>query len=122
MAVAALGVASTVLAILLERRREIGVLRALGASRAQVGAVVVWEAGLIGVLGAGLGIAVGFAVSLVLIRVVNLQSFGWTILFSWQSPEVIGAALLALGAAALAGWMPARHAAHMAYLEALADE
>lgn len=122
MAVAALGVASTVLAILLERRREIGVIRALGASRTQIGNMVLWEAGLIGALGAGLGIAVGFAVSLVLIRVVNLQSFGWTILFSWQSQDVIGAALLALGAAVLAGWMPARHAAHMAYLEALADE
>jgi putative ABC transport system permease protein len=122
MAVAALGVASTVFAIVLERRREIGVIRALGASRSQVRRVVVWEATLIGLLGAALGVAVGFAVSVVLIKVVNVQSFGWTIVFSWQAAEVAAAAALALAAAVAAGWIPARHAAKMAFVEALADE
>lgn len=122
MVVAALGVASTVLAIVLERRREIGVIRALGASPVQVRRVVLWEAGLIGLLGSALGLAVGFAVSLVLIKVVNVQSFGWTILFSWRVPEVIAAAVLAVASAMVAGWIPARHAANMVYLEALTDE
>jgi putative ABC transport system permease protein len=122
MAVAALGVASTVFAIVLERRREIGVIRALGASQAQVRRVVVWEATLIGLLGAALGVAVGFAVSVVLIKVVNVQSFGWTIVFSWRMTEVLAAAALALAAAVAAGWIPARHAARTAYVEALADE
>ncbi len=122
MAVAALGVANTVLAIVLERRREVGVLRALGATRAQVGGIVVCEAGLIGVLGSALGVAVGFAVSLVLIRVVNLQSFGWTIGFSWGVTDVIGAALLAFAAAVAAGWFPARHAAGLPFVEVLTDE
>jgi putative ABC transport system permease protein len=122
MIVAALGVASTVLAIVLERRREIGVIRALGASRAQIQRTVLWESGLIGLLGSTLGVAVGFAVSLVLIKVINLQSFGWTIVFSWRVPEVLAATLLAIAAAMIAGWIPARHAANMVYLEALADE
>jgi putative ABC transport system permease protein len=122
MTVAALGIASTVLAIVLERRREIGVIRALGASQAQVRRIVVWEAALIGLLGAGLGVCIGLAVSLVLIKVVNVQSFGWTIVFSWRTPEVLVAALLGLASAMLAGWIPARHAANMVYLEALADE
>jgi putative ABC transport system permease protein len=122
MAVAALGVASTVFAIVLERRREIGVIRALGASQSQVRRVVVWEATLIGILGAALGVAVGFAVSVVLIKVVNVQSFGWTIVFSWRVAEVLAAAALALISAVAAGWIPARHAAKMAYVEALADE
>jgi putative ABC transport system permease protein len=122
MTVAALGIASTVLAIVWERRREIGVIRALGASQAQVRRVVVWEAALIGLLGAALGVCVGLGVSLVLIKVVNVQSFGWTIVFSWRTPEVIAAALLGLASAMLAGWFPARHAASMIYLEALADE
>lgn len=122
MTVAALGIASTVLAIVLERRREIGIVRAIGASRAQVRRVVVWEAALIGLLGAALGVSVGLGVSLVLINVVNVQSFGWTILFSWRAPELIAAALLGLASAMLAGWLPARHAANLAYLEALADE
>ncbi len=122
MAVAALGVASAVFAIVLERRREIGVIRALGASQSQVRRVVVWEATLIGLLGAMLGVAVGFAVSVVLIKVVNVQSFGWTIVFSWRVAEVVAATALALASAVAAGWFPARHAAKMAYVEALADE
>jgi putative ABC transport system permease protein len=65
---------------------------------------------------------VGFAVSLVLIRVVNLQSFGWTIGFSWGVTEVIGAALLAFVAAVAAGWFPARHAAGLPFVEVLTDE
>jgi putative ABC transport system permease protein len=122
MTVAALGVAGAVLAIVMERRREIAVLRALGATRAQISGVVVWEAALIGMLGTGLGVAVGFGVSLVLIKVVNVQSFGWTILFSWRFPEVLAAAVVALAAAVAAGWIPARHAANTPYVEALADE
>jgi putative ABC transport system permease protein len=65
---------------------------------------------------------VGFAVSVVLIKVVNVQSFGWTIVFSWRVAEVLAAAALALISAVAAGWIPARHAAKMAYVEALADE
>ncbi|HET8761326.1 MAG TPA: FtsX-like permease family protein [Nitrospiria bacterium] len=122
MTVAALGVAGAVLAIVMERRREIAVLRALGATRAQISGVVVWEAALIGLLGTGLGVAVGFGISVVLITVVNVQSFGWTILFSWRFPEVLAAALVALAAAVAAGWIPARHAANTPYVEALADE
>jgi putative ABC transport system permease protein len=122
MTVAALGVAGAVLAIVMERRREIAVLRALGATKAQISGVVVWEAALIGILGTGLGVAVGFGISLVLIKVVNVQSFGWTILFSWRFPEVLAAAVVALAAAVAAGWIPARHAANTPYVEALADE
>lgn len=122
MAVAALGVAGAVLAIVMEQRREIAVVRALGATRSQIIGMVVWEAALIGVLGTTLGVAVGFGVAAVLINVVNVQSFGWTILFSWRFPEVAVAAAIALAAAVTAGWIPARHAAHTPYVEALADE
>ncbi|MFZ5876824.1 MAG: FtsX-like permease family protein [Nitrospirota bacterium] len=122
MAVAALGVAGAVLAIVMERRREIGVVRALGATRSQISGVVVWEAALIGMLGTVLGVAVGFGVAVVLINVVNVQSFGWTIIFSWRFPEIAVAASIALAAAVTAGWIPARHAANTPYVEALADE
>lgn len=122
MAVAALGVAGAVLAIVMERRREIGVMRALGATRSQVSRVVVWEASLIGILGIGLGVVVGLGVSIILIKVVNVQSFGWTILFSWPIADIAVAAVIALAAAVTAGWIPARHAANTGYVEALADE
>jgi putative ABC transport system permease protein len=77
---------------------------------------------LIGILGTLLGVAVGFAVAAVLINVVNVQSFGWTIVFSWRFSEIAVAASIALAAAVAAGWIPARHAAHTPYVEALADE
>lgn len=122
LVVAMLGIANTVLAIVLERRRELGVLRALGATRLQVGGVVLCEAGLIGVLGALLGIATGLGVSVILIRVVNVQSFGWTIALWWDPLEIAGAAVLALLAAVAAGWFPARRAARLPIVEVLQHE
>ncbi|MBI3607084.1 MAG: ABC transporter permease [Nitrospirae bacterium] len=122
LAVAMLGVANTVLAIVLERRREIGVLRALGTTRRQIGRIVVCEAGLIGLVGTVLGAATGFGVALILIRVVNVQSFGWTIRFWWGPTEVLAAAGLAFAAALAAGWLPARHAARSPLVEVLTDE
>jgi putative ABC transport system permease protein len=122
LAVAMLGVANTVLAIVLERRREIGVLRALGTTRRQIGRIVVCEAALIGLVGTALGAATGFGVSLILIRVVNVQSFGWTIGFWWEPTEVLAAAGLAFAAALAAGWLPARYAARSPLVEVLTDE
>jgi putative ABC transport system permease protein len=122
LAVAMLGVANTVLAIVLERRREIGVLRALGTTRRQIGRIVACEAALIGLVGTALGVATGFGVSLILIRVVNVQSFGWTIGFWWEPTEVLAAAGLAFAAALAAGWLPARYAARSPLVEVLTDE
>lgn len=122
LAVAMLGVANTVLAIVLERRREIGVLRALGTTRRQIGRIVACEAALIGLVGTALGAATGFGVSLILIRVVNVQSFGWTIGFWWEPAEVLAAAGLAFAAALAAGWLPARYAARSPLVEVLTDE
>lgn len=122
LAVAMLGVANTVLAIVLERRREIGVLRALGTTRRQIGRIVACEAALIGLVGTALGVATGFGVSLILIRVVNVQSFGWTIGFWWEPTEVMAAAGLAFAAALAAGWLPARYAARSPLVEVLTDE
>ena len=91
--VAMLGAANSLLALVLDRRREIGLLRYLGASAAQVRAMIITEAGFFGLLAALLGLALGFALSLLLIFVVNRQSFGWTIQF--HPPGVLLAAALA---------------------------
>ena len=79
LAVAVLGVFNTLTALVLERRREIGLLRVLGASAARVKRAVRYEAAAIGGLGVGLGALAGGAMSLVLVHVINRQSFGWTI-------------------------------------------
>ncbi len=79
LAVAVLGVFNTLTALVLERRREIGLLRVLGASAARVKRAIRYEAAAIGGLGVGLGALAGGAMSLVLVHVINRQSFGWTI-------------------------------------------
>jgi putative ABC transport system permease protein len=72
------GLSSSVGAIVLARRREFGVLRHLGMTRAQIGAMLAAEGGLLAVLGVAAGLALGAAISLILIHVVNRQSFNWS--------------------------------------------
>jgi putative ABC transport system permease protein len=81
LVVAMLGVAATLLTLVLERRRELSLLRLIGAARRQVQRVVVIEAALIGAASQAIGLVVGLALSTILIYVINLQSFGWTIQF-----------------------------------------
>ena len=76
-----LGVAATLLTLVLERRRELSMLRLIGAARRQVQRVVVIEAALIGAASQAIGLVVGLALSVVLVYVINVQSFGWTIQF-----------------------------------------
>ena len=120
--VAMLGAANSLLALVLDRRREFALLGYLGASSAQVRGIVLTEAGLLGLFAALLGTALGFALSLLLIFVVNKQSFGWTIQF--HPPGVLlGAALLLVWCATvLAGLYPARVAARLKPAEVIHEE
>jgi putative ABC transport system permease protein len=72
------GLSSSLGAIVLARRREFGVLRHLGLTRAQIGAMLAAEGGLLALLGAAAGLAAGGAISLILVHVVNRQSFNWS--------------------------------------------
>jgi putative ABC transport system permease protein len=72
------GLSSSLGAIVLARRREFGVLRHLGLTRGQVRAMLAVEGGLLAALGAAAGLVVGGAISLVLVYVVNRQSFHWS--------------------------------------------
>ncbi len=72
------GLSSSVGAIVLARRREFGMLRHLGMTRAQIGAMLAAEGGLLALLGVAVGLVLGAAISLVLIHVVNRQSFNWS--------------------------------------------
>lgn len=71
------GLSSSLGATVLARRREFGVLRHLGVTRAQIRAMLAAEGGLLALVGALGGLAAGSAISLVLIFVVNRQSFNW---------------------------------------------
>ncbi|MES1258864.1 MAG: FtsX-like permease family protein [Acidobacteriota bacterium] len=120
--VAMLGAASALLALVLDRRREIGLIRYLGAAQSQVRNMILTEAALLGLLAGLLGLVLGTALSMVLIYVVNKQSFGWTIQFH---PPVLllGAALLLVWAfTVLAGVWPARFAARLEPAEVVHTE
>ena len=122
LSVAVLGIMNTLLTSILERRRELATLRAIGASGRQIQGLIVWESCYLAGLGAGVGIAVGMALSVVLIKVINKQSFGWTIqiTLAW---ETVGMALLvALAAALIGAWAPACWATRQVIAEDLRYE
>jgi putative ABC transport system permease protein len=120
--VAMLGAASALLALVLDRRREIGLIRYLGAAKGQVRNMILTEAALLGLLAGLLGLVLGTALSMVLIYVVNKQSFGWTIQFH-PPALLLGAALLLVWAfTVLAGVWPARFAARLEPAEVVHTE
>lgn len=109
--VAVLGIVNTQIAQVLDRRREIGLLRFLGASRRQVGGMMLVEAVLLATTGIALGVVLGVILSLILVFVINLQSFGWTIEWSVPGLFVVQAVATILLATVLAGMVPAWRAA-----------
>jgi putative ABC transport system permease protein len=111
--VAMLGVAGTLLTLVLERRHDLTMLRLLGATRRQVQRMIVIEAALIGGASMVIGLAVGLALSLILVFVINVQSFGWTIQFSVPWTFLAQVAVVVVAATALAGFLPARRATQM---------
>ncbi|MCE0485109.1 MAG: FtsX-like permease family protein [Methylacidiphilales bacterium] len=111
--VSALGIFLTLTILVTERRREISILRAVGASRRQIEALVLWEAAIIGLLGSFLGIIAGLVLAVILSFVINVSFFGWTI--SWATPWsfLLSLPFLVIAAALVAGYGPARQAAHL---------
>ena len=111
--VAILGVAATLVTLILERRRELAMLRLVGAGRGQIRRMVVIEAAMLGMLSQGVGLPAGVLLSLILIYVVNVQSFGWTIQFHLPLGFLAQSTLLIAVTTALAGLYPARVATRL---------
>ncbi len=120
--VAVMGIAGALLALVIDRRRELGLLRFLGAAAGQVRKLILLEAGLLGLLANLAGLALGFALSLILIYVINKQSFGWTIRFHWPVEVLLGALTVVYGATVLAGIYPAQVAVRLSPLEVVHEE
>ncbi len=121
VAIGLAGVAASFAALAAARRREFGMLRHLGLTRRQVGAMLAREGALAAGVGVVAGLAAGGAIGLVLIRVVNRQSFHWSmdVHVPWASLALFGLALVALGAlsAVLAGRQAMRQDAVLAVRE-----
>jgi putative ABC transport system permease protein len=111
IAVALLAVMNSLFALVLEAHREFGILKYLGAEDRQIGNIVLVKAGLLGLFGNISGLAVGFVLSLLLIYVINKQSFGWTIRFEVPWTFLVQSFLLVMGTSILSGLVPARLAA-----------
>jgi putative ABC transport system permease protein len=120
--VAALGIVNVLLAWVIERRRELGILRALGASREQLRRMILTDSSLVGLLGVLAGLAMGLVLSLILIFVINKQSFGWTIQFHLPAAFLSASSLAIFFVAILAGLYPARVAARFRPAEVIAIE
>ena len=105
--VSALGIFLSLSILVAERRREISILRAVGASRRQIEALVLWEAGFIGLLGTAMGTVGGLALAAVLSYDINVSFFGWTV--TWATPWglILALPILVIAAAMLAGYGPA---------------
>ena len=108
--VALLGIVGTLMTLVIERRRELGILRAVGAGRGQVRAMIVAEAAMLGAISQVAGAVLGVLLALILVYVVNLQSFGWTIHLAIPWTSLLQMSALVVVTTLLAGLYPAQRA------------
>lgn len=111
--VAMLGVAATLLTLILEREADLTILRLIGTSSGQIRRMVVGEAIVIGAISQAIGLLVGFVLSLLLVYVINVQSFGWTIQFHLPVGFLMQSSIAMVVATALAGLYPAYRAVRL---------
>jgi putative ABC transport system permease protein len=120
--VAFVGVLSALMALQLERARELGVLRANGLTPGQVWTMVISQTGLMGLAAGLMALPLGLVLSVLMIEFVNRRSFGWSIDMATPPEVLLQAVALALGAALLAGLYPAWRMARTSPAEALRSE
>jgi putative ABC transport system permease protein len=116
------GLASSVGAIVLSRRREFGMLRHLGMTRRQIGAMLATEGGLLAVLGVAVGLVLGGAISLVLIHVVNRQSFNWSMDVHPPYALLAGLSLLLILLSSLTAYVSGREATGVGPVRAVKED
>jgi lipoprotein-releasing system permease protein len=117
--IVALGISSVLVVSVVQKQREIGILRAMGAGRRRIMAVFLLQGGLVGLAGSALGSALAYALLVVFSTV--FKSPDGTAMFA---PEldmklVLLASLLACGVGLLAALVPARNAARMDPVQAI---
>ncbi len=120
--VAVMGIAGSLLAMVLDRRREFALLRFMGGARGQIRKIILCEAGLLGLFANVIGLALGTLLSLILIFVINKQSFGWTIQFHWPVGMLLTALSGVYAATVLAGLYPSRTATQLQPIEVIHED
>lgn len=122
MVVAFIGILSALLALQLENTRQYGVMRAVGMSVRQLWRFTLIQTGLMGMVAGALALPIGLALAVVLIGVINVRSFGWSMqmqVFPGELAQAFGVAILA---ALLAGVYPAWRLGRMVTARAVRTE
>lgn len=122
MAVATLGIINTLQANVLDRVREVGMLRAVGAQVAQVESVVVLEALAMSLVALVLGALAGLGTGAAMIRTLMHAQTGWSLPFAVPWATLLANAVVTLLVTLVAARLPARAAARLSPVEALAWE
>lgn len=120
--VAFIGILSTLMAYQLEKVKEIGVLRAMGVTPRQVWGVIGLQTGFMGTLSGVLAIPLGIVMAVILILIINIRSFGWSMQMTISSGSILEALAIAIGAALLASVYPAWRMSRISPAEALREE
>lgn len=120
--VAFVGIFSALLALHLERAREFAVLRATGATRGQIAGLVLAQTLFMGILAGVLALPLGWITAEMLIRVINVRSFGWSMQSLLPANAAVATLLLATSSALLAGLWPAWRLARAGIARQLSDE
>jgi putative ABC transport system permease protein len=116
------GLSSSLGAIVLARRREFGMLRHLGLTRGQIRAMLAAEGGLLALAGSAAGLAAGAAISLVLVYVVNRQSFNWSMELHPPYLLLAGFIMLLVALAVLTALLAGREATGMGPVRAVRED
>jgi putative ABC transport system permease protein len=122
VAVAFIGILGAMLALQLERGRELAVLRALGMTPWQLGGLITTQTAVMGLLSGVAAVPLGIMMAYVLIEVINRRAFGWQIDMSVAPGILLSAIAFAVGAALVAGIYPAFHAARSQPAAAMREE
>lgn len=122
IAIAILGVTSTLYALIAERRTEIELLRVLGLRVRGVRSMVLYEAGMIGIVGAAIGMTLGLCLALIVLFAIDRPLFGWTIGLHVPLGTLAAIAGAVIAAALAAGLYPAHVAARLLVRDAVRSE
>jgi len=116
------GIAATFSAQTLARAKEFGMLRHVGVSRGQILGMLALEGGLLTALGIVVGFVLGLAVSLILIHVINPQSFHWTMSLHMPWRLLLAVAAVLLVSAAATALLAGRYAASGEMVRAVRED
>jgi len=117
--VAFVGILSALMALSLERRAEYAVLRALGITPSELRNLMFLQTGLMGVIAGLLALPLGIIMSQILVSIINVRSFGWSMEYSIPPMVLVECVILAVVAALLAGCYPAHKLSRLSPAEAL---